>query len=170
MFWIATAFLAAGLFIAPAIGGREPRFQRLGVNLPFGALLVVVAGSLAGEYFAIHQKLPLEWSFWVGHQGYEYVDLGRVWQIALFAGLAIWLTLMLRALWPALARKTETRSLVWMFTFASAAVGLMYGAGFFITAKTHLTVMEYWRWWVVHLWVEGFFEVFATAALSLIFA
>jgi nitric oxide reductase subunit B len=46
----------------------------------------------------------------------------------------------------------------------------MYGAGFFITAKTHLTVMEYWRWWVVHLWVEGFFEVFATAALSLIFA
>ena len=170
MFWIATAFLAAGLFIAPAIGGREPRFQRLGVNLLFGALLVVVAGSLAGEYFAIHQKLPLEWSFWVGHQGYEYVDLGRVWQIALFAGLAIWLTLMLRALWPALARKTETRSLVWMFTFASAAVGLMYGAGFFITAKTHLTVMEYWRWWVVHLWVEGFFEVFATAALSLIFA
>jgi nitric oxide reductase subunit B len=170
MFWIATAFLAAGLFIAPAIGGREPRFQRFGVNLLFGALLVVVAGSLAGEYLAIHQKLGLEWSFWFGHQGYEYVELGRVWQIALFAGLAIWLTLMLRALWPALAQKTETRSLVWMFTFASAAVGLMYGAGFFITAKTHLTVMEYWRWWVVHLWVEGFFEVFATAALSLIFA
>jgi nitric oxide reductase subunit B len=57
-----------------------------------------------------------------------------------------------------------------MFTLASVAVGLMYGAGFFFTAKTHLTVMEYWRWWVVHLWVEGFFEVFATAALSLIFA
>ena len=170
MFWIATAFLAAGLFIAPAIGGQEPRFQRLGVNLLFGALLVVVTGSLAGEYLAIHQKLALEWSFWLGHQGYEYVELGRVWQIALFAGLAIWLTLMLRALWPALSQKTEARSLVWMFTFASAAVGLMYGAGFFITAKTHLTVMEYWRWWVVHLWVEGFFEVFATAALALIFA
>jgi nitric oxide reductase subunit B len=170
MFWIATAFLAAGLFLAPAIGGAEPRFQRAGVNALFGALLVVVAGSLAGEYLAIHQKLSLEASFLFGHQGYEYVDLGRVWQIALFAGLVIWLVLMLRALWPALSRKTETRSLVWMFTFASAAVGLMYGAGFFISAKTHLTVMEYWRWWVVHLWVEGFFEVFATAALSLIFA
>ena len=170
MFWIATAFLAAGLFLAPAIGGHEPRFQRLGVNLLFGALLVVVVGSLAGEYLAIHQKLALDWSFWFGHQGYEYVDLGRVWQIALFAGLAIWLTLMLRALWPALSRQAETRTLVWMFTAASTAVGLMYGAGFFITAKTHLTVMEYWRWWVVHLWVEGFFEVFATAALALIFA
>ena len=170
MFWIATAFLAAGLFLAPVIGGAEPKYQRLGVNLLFGALLVVVAGSLAGEYLAIHQRLPLEASFWLGHQGYEYVDLGRVWQIALFAGLVIWLALMLRALWPALSQRTETRSLVWMFTFAATAVGLMYGAGFFFSAKTHLTVMEYWRWWVVHLWVEGFFEVFATAALSLIFA
>ena len=170
MFWIATAFLAAGLFLAPAIGGAEPKYQRLGVNVLFGALLVVVTGSLAGEYLAIHQKLALDWSFLLGHQGYEYVELGRIWQIALFAGLVIWLGLMLRGLWPALARKTETRTLVWMFTGASAAVGLMYGAGFFITAKTHLTVMEYWRWWVVHLWVEGFFEVFATSALALIFA
>ncbi|HET9703216.1 MAG TPA: nitric-oxide reductase large subunit [Vicinamibacterales bacterium] len=170
MFWIATAFLAAGLFLAPAVGGAEPKYQRLGVNVLFGALLVVVAGSLAGEYLAIHQRLPLASSFWLGHQGYEYVELGRLWQIGLFTGLALWLVLMLRGLWPALSQRTETRSLVWMFTFASAAVGLMYGAGFFISAKTHLTVMEYWRWWVVHLWVEGFFEVFATAALALIFA
>jgi len=46
----------------------------------------------------------------------------------------------------------------------------MYAAGFFFSARTHLSVMEYWRWWVVHLWVEGFFEVFATAAIALIFA
>jgi nitric oxide reductase subunit B len=170
LFWIATAFLAAGLFLAPLVGGREPRFQRLGVNVLFGALLVVVAGSLAGEYFAIHQKLGLDASFWFGHQGYEYVELGRAWQIALFAGLVIWLTLMLRGLWPALARRDGSRSLVWMFTAASSAVGLMYAAGFLFSARTHLTVMEYWRWWIVHLWVEGFFEVFATAALALIFA
>jgi nitric oxide reductase subunit B len=170
MFWIATAFLAAGLFLAPIIGGREPRFQRLGVNVLFGALLVVVVGSLAGEYLAIHQRLGLTQSFWFGHQGYEYVELGRFWQIALFSGLLIWLALMLRALAPALARRDGSRSLVWMFAAASTAVGLMYGAGFFFSARTHLTVMEYWRWWVVHLWVEGFFEVFATAALALIFA
>jgi nitric oxide reductase subunit B len=170
VFWIATAFLAAGLFLAPIVGGREPRFQRLGVNVLFGALVLVVGGSLAGEAMAIHQKLGIDASFWLGHQGYEYVDLGRAWQIALFAGLVIWLGLMLRGLAPALARRDESRSLVLMFTGASAAIGLMYGAGFFFTAKTHLTVMEYWRWWVVHLWVEGFFEVFATAALALLFA
>src|SRR5262245_51730263 len=170
MFWIATAFLAAGLFLAPAVGGAEPRFQRLGVNVLFGALLVVVAGSLAGEWLAIQQRLSLAGTFWFGHQGYEYVDLGRFWQIALFIGLTLWLVLMLRALWPAIRRRDESRSLVLMFTGASAAVGLMYGAGFFFSARTHLTVMEYWRWWVIHLWVEGFFEVFATAAAALIFA
>jgi nitric oxide reductase subunit B len=170
MFWIATSFLAAGLFLAPVIGRAEPRFQRLGVNVLFGALLVVVAGSLAGEYLAIHQTLTLSQSFWFGHQGYEYVDLGRFWQIALFIGLTLWLALMLRALWPAIQRRGEGRSLVLMFTGASAAVGLMYGAGFFFSARTHLTVMEYWRWWVIHLWVEGFFEVFATSAAAIIFA
>ncbi len=170
LFWIATAFLAAGLFLAPAIGGHEPKGQRIGVNLLFGALLIVVAGSLAGEWLSIQQRLPLNASFWFGDQGYEYVDLGRAWQVALFAGLVIWLTLMLRALKPALGRRDDARSLVLMFTGASAAVGLMYAAGFFFTARTHLSVMEYWRWWVVHLWVEGFFEVFATAAAALIFA
>lgn len=170
MFWIATAFLAAGLFLAPVLGGHEPRFQRLGVNVLFGALLLVVFGSLLGEALAIHQKLSLDASFWLGHQGYEYTDLGRVWQIGLFTGLVLWLVLMLRALWPALRARTSSRTLVLLFTGATVAVGLMYGAAFFIGAKTHLTVMEYWRWWVVHLWVEGFFEVFATATLSLLFA
>lgn len=170
VFWIATAFLGAGLFLAPAVGGREPRFQRLGVNVLFGALLLVVAGSLAGEYFSIHQRFSLGNGFWFGHQGYEYVDLGRAWQIALFVGLVLWLGLMLRGLWPALKRRDENRTLVLMFAASSAAIGLMYAAGFFFSARTHLTVMEYWRWWVVHLWVEGFFEVFATAALAFIFA
>ena len=170
MFWIATAFLAAGLFVAPLIGGHEPRFQRLGVNVLFGALLVVVFGSLAGEYLAIHRKLGLDVSFWLGHQGYEYTDLGRVWQIGLFTGLVLWLGLMLRALWPRLRARASSRTLVWMFTGATIAIGLMYGGAFFFSAKTHLSVMEYWRWWVVHLWVEGFFEVFATAAIALLFA
>ncbi len=170
VFWIATAFLSAGLFLAPVIGGKEPRFQRLGVNVLFGALLLVVAGSLAGEALSIHQKLSLNAGFWFGHQGYEYVDLGRAWQVALFVGLLLWLALMLRGLWPALQRRQESRTLILMFTGASVAIGLMYGAGFLFGARTHLSVMEYWRWWVVHLWVEGFFEVFATAALAFVFA
>ncbi|HKP58310.1 MAG TPA: nitric-oxide reductase large subunit [Polyangiales bacterium] len=169
VFWIATAFLAAGLFLAPAVGGSEPRFQRLGVNVLFGALIVVVGGSMAGEWASIHQLLDLNVSFLFGHQGYEYVDLGRIWQIALFVGLALWLVLMLRALWPAIQRHDERRPIILLFTGATVAIGLFYGAGFFYGAKTHLSVMEYWRWWVVHLWVEGFMEVFATAAVAFVF-
>ena len=170
VFWIATAFLGAGLFLAPAVGGREPRFQRAGVNVLFAALLLVVGGSLAGEFLSIHQKLGLGAGFWFGHQGYEYVDLGRAWQLALFVGLLLWLGLMLRGLAPALRRRDESQSVVLMFAGAATAIGLMYGAGFLFGARTHLSVMEYWRWWVVHLWVEGFFEVFATAALAFVFA
>jgi len=169
VFWIATAFLAAGLFLAPVIGGREPRFQRLGVNVLFGALLLVVTGSLAGEWLSIRRLLPRGTSFWLGHQGYEYVDLGRVWQIALYVGLILWLALMLRALWPALQRAGENRGLIGLFAGSVVAIGLLYGAGLMYGARTHLAVAEYWRWWVVHLWVEGFFEVFATGALAFLF-
>lgn len=169
VFWIATAFLATGLYLAPAVGGREPRFQRLGVNILFGALLVVVGGSLAGEWLTVQQKLGLNTGFWFGHQGYEYVDLGRFWQIGLFAGLVLWLVLVLRGLWPALREHGHRRQIVLLFAGASGAIGLFYASGFFYGARTHLSVMEYWRWWVVHLWVEGFMEVFATAALAFIF-
>ncbi|MCB9832537.1 MAG: nitric-oxide reductase large subunit [Planctomycetes bacterium] len=170
VFWIATAFLAAGLFLAPLIGGREPRFQRLGVNVLFGALILVVAGSMTGEWLSIHQRLGLDAGFWFGHQGYEYVDLGRTWQIALYVGLILWLTLMLRALWPALRRPAESRGIVSLFTVSVVAIGLLYGAGMMYGARTHLSVAEYWRWWVVHLWVEGFFEVFATGVLAFLFS
>lgn len=169
LFWIATAFLGAGLFLAPIVGGTEPRYQRTGVLVLLGALVVVVVGSLAGEWLSVQQRLGLDAGFWFGQQGYEYLDLGRAFQIALFGGLLLWLTLMLRALWPAFRRNDERRNVIRLFVASTVAIGLMYGAGFFFTARTHLTVMEYWRWWVVHLWVEGFFEVFATAALAYLF-
>ncbi|WP_295799485.1 nitric-oxide reductase large subunit [uncultured Microbulbifer sp.] len=169
LFWIATGFLAAGLFLAPIInGGRDPKFQKLGVDILFWALVTVVAGSFIGNYLAIAQVMPAEWNFWLGHQGYEYVDLGRLWQIGKFTGIAFWLVLMLRGIVPALRQPGDKHLLV-LLTASVAAIGLFYGAGFFYGERTHISIMEYWRWWIVHLWVEGFFEVFATAALAFIF-
>ncbi len=169
IFWIATSWLATGLFIAPAVSGYEPRFQKLGVNILFGALLVIVVGSLAGQWFGVMQRLGLETNFWFGHQGYEYVDLGRFWQIFLFAGLFIWLFLMGRAIWPALRQKNDSRQLLIMFLISSVAIASFYGAGLMWGRQTNLAVAEYWRWWVVHLWVEGFFEVFATVVIAFLF-
>jgi nitric oxide reductase subunit B len=169
LFWIATAWLAAGLFIGPLVSEQEPKGQRLGVNLLFLALLVVVAGSLTGQWLSIQNKLTDRVSFYFGHQGYEYVDLGRVWQCSLFAGLLLWLFLMIRALKPALRQHNDQKQLVTLLAVATGAIALFYGAGLTWGQHSHLSVVEYWRWWVVHLWVEGFFEVFATTVIAFIF-
>ena len=169
IFWIATSWLATGLFIGPAVSGHEPRFQRLGVNVLFGALIVVVGGSLVGQWLGVMQKLGLVENFWFGHQGYEYVDLGRLWQILLLVGLLLWLVLMVRALLPALRRNDENRSLLTMLVISCVAIAGFYGAGLMWGRQTNLAMAEYWRWWVVHLWVEGFFEVFATVVIAFLF-
>jgi nitric oxide reductase subunit B len=167
--WIATAWLGMGLYIGPAISGHEPKFQRLGVNVLFTCLIVIVVGAFTGQWLAVMQKLGLAKNFWFGHQGWEYVDLGRFWQIFLFAGLGIWLTLVGRALWPAIKRGGESKSIIALLFASTVCIGLFYGAGLMWSEHTHLSMVEYWRWWVVHLWVEGFFEVFATAVIAFLF-
>jgi nitric oxide reductase subunit B len=169
IFWIATAWLATGLYVGPAVSGHEPRGQRLLVNFLFVALVAIVVGSLAGEWASVMHRLRGDAWWWFGHQGYEYVDLGRFWQIFLLVGLFLWLFLMLRALWPALRRPGESRSLLLLFVLSSAAIALFYAAGLMYGRTTNLAVVEYWRWWVVHLWVEGFFEVFATVVIAFLF-
>ncbi len=169
IFWIATSWLATGLFIAPAVSGHEPKFQKLGVNFLFVCLLIIVAGSMIGQWFGVMQKMDLDTNFWFGHMGYEYVDLGRFWQIFLFIGLFLWLFLMVRAIWPAFKKEEESRPLLAMFLISSAAIALFYGAALMWGRHTNLAIAEYWRWWVVHLWVEGFFEVFATVVIAFLF-
>ena len=107
-------------------------------------------------------------NFWFGDQGYEYLDLGRFWQIYLFIGLLLWTALVLRGLWPALQQKGG-RSLVFLVVIATVSIGLLFGTGLLYGQHAHISVMEYWRWWVVHLWVEGIFEVFATAIVAALF-
>ncbi len=167
--WIATAWLATGLYIAPAISGHEPRFQRLGVNVLWVCLIIIVVGAFTGQWFAVMQKMGLEYNFWFGHQGWEYSDMGRFWQWFLFIGLVLWLVLVGRALWPALRTRSESRSIIALLMLSTTAIGLFYAAALISNEHSHLSTIEYWRWWLVHLWVEGFFEVFATAVLAIIF-
>ncbi|EMO9597936.1 nitric oxide reductase large subunit [Pseudomonas aeruginosa] len=168
--WIAVAWLGTGLYIAPALSGHEPKFQRLGVNFLFACLLIIVIGSFAGQWLAIMQKLGLELNFWWGHQGWEYADMGRFWQCFLFGGLLLWLTLVGRALWPVLrGQSTEMKAVVGLLFLSTVCIGLFFGAALMWGEHTHLSEVEYWRWWLVHLWVEGFFEVFAAAVMALIF-
>ncbi|MBB6092118.1 nitric oxide reductase subunit B [Povalibacter uvarum] len=167
--WIATAWLGMGLYIGPAISGHEPKYQRFGVNFLFACLLIIVVGAFTGQWLAVMQKLGLAKNFWFGHQGWEYVDLGRFWQIFLFVGLCLWLTLVGRALLPAIRKGGESKSIIVLLFLSTVCIGLFYAAGLMWGEHTHLSMVEYWRWWVVHLWVEGFFEVFATAVIAFLF-
>ena len=169
IFWIASAWLATGLYIAPSLSGRDPKFQKLGVNVLFVALLIVVAGSLIGQWFGVMQKLGLVENFWFGHQGYEYVDLGRFWQLLLVIGLFLWLALMIRPIVPIIKKGTSERGLLILFLISCFAIAFFYAAGLMWGRTTNLAIAEYWRWWVVHLWVEGFFEVFATVVAAFLF-
>jgi nitric oxide reductase subunit B len=149
------------------VGGSEPRGQRLGVNVLFGALLFVVLGSLAGEFFGLRGQLGGAW-FWLGHQGSEYLDLGRGFQLLLAAGLGLWLFLMFRALRPAirLEGKSELSAL---FLYAAVAIPLFYLPALFFGPRTNFAVIDNWRFWIIHLWVEGFFELFATVLVAIMF-
>jgi nitric oxide reductase subunit B len=169
IFWIATAWLATGLFIAPAVSGHEPKFQRFGVNFLFVCLLIIVVGSLTGQLLATRQQMGLTTNFWFGHQGYEYTDIGRFWQIFLTIGLFLWLFLLARAIWPAFKNLKESRHLLALFLLAATAIPVFYIPGLMWGQHSNLAIAEYWRWWVVHLWVEGFFEVFATVVMAFLF-
>jgi len=164
IFWIATCFLATGLFIGPFVG-KEPRRQAaLSVAL-FLAVVVVVLGSLAGTWLSIQGRFGSN-GFLFGHQGYEYIELGRVWQILLIVGMIIWLVLVIRAIRPAILGEKDNGGLTHVLLYSAVAIPLFYMAGLMYGKSSDLSDAEYWRWWVVHLWVEGFFEVFATVVLA----
>jgi nitric oxide reductase subunit B len=161
--------LATGLYVAPLLSKRDPALQVWGVNFLFGSLLLIVVGGFIGQWAAINRFVPnLTVNYWFGHQGWEFVDLGRFWQVYLAIGLLLWVVLVLRALWPRL-RETKSRSIIVLVIVAVVSIGLLFSAGLMWGEKPHLALAEYWRWWVVHLWVEGVFEVFATALISLLF-
>lgn len=169
VFWIAATWLATGLFLAPMISGKEFKYQVFGINFLFVALLVIVLGSLMGEWLGIHQFLDLTTNFFFGHQGYEYMDLGRFWQIFLGIGLILWVIMVGRHVLHGIRKNDDSKHLLIILLISVVAIGMFFFSGLMYGENSSLPVINYWRWWLVHLWVEGFFEVFATVIIAFIF-
>jgi nitric oxide reductase subunit B len=165
LFWVSTSFLAAGIFVAPMVAGREPPGQRWLAYGLLGALVVVVGGSLLGELWGIHG-----WSrnIWLANQGFEYLDLGRLWQVLLVGGLFFWVAMLWRTLRPRLARE-HLGNMPWLFFFAALAIPSFYAVGLLAHPRSHFSITEFWRFWVVHLWVEDFLELFTTVMVAYLF-
>lgn len=167
--WIAVSWMGTAVYLAPLVGKREPPAQKLLVNILFVAAVAVTVGSLLGEVLGIKGYLGRAW-FWLGHQGWEYLELGRLWQILLFGGLIFWLVVVYRAMAPILKKgetEDDTRSLTIFYVLSAILVVAFFGFGLFYSRGTHLTIADYWRWFVVHIWVESIFEFFGVAVISL---
>ncbi len=167
IFWVAMSFVAGGLFLPPLLSKSEARGQKFWVNFLFVAIVVVAVGSLFGEYLGINQFLGKLW-YYFGMQGWEYLELGRAWQFLLIVGLVIWLILVFRGLRPAINDKSQ-KELSSLFLYSAVAIPLFYLPALFFGPTTNFTVVDNWRFWIIHLWVEGFFELFATVLVAVIF-
>jgi len=165
LFWIVTAYLSAGIFLVPMISGREPRGQKwLSYGL-LGALVIVVVGSLLGEFAGIHGLIR---NSWLGDQGFEYLDLGRLWQALLSIGLVFWVVILYRGVRGKLSGD-RIGNLPWLFFFSALSIPAFYAVGLVANPGQHFTTADFWRFWVVHLWVEDFLELFTTMIVAYIF-
>ena len=165
LFWVSTAFLAAGIFLVPMIARREPRGQKVLTYGLLGALAVVVGGSLLGEFAGVEGLIR---NPWFGHQGLEYLDLGRVWQILLTVGMVLWVVILFRGLRNRLPGET-VGNMPWLFFFSALSIPAFYAVGLLAHPGQHFTSTDFWRFWVVHLWVEDFLELFSTILVAYIF-
>lgn len=167
IFWVSTSYLAAGIFLAPMIAGREPRGQSFLAYCLLGALVIVVFGSLFGEYAGIEGWFQNAW-LWFGNQGFEYLDLGRFWQILLTVGLFFWAAILFRGLRGRL-HNDHMGNMPWLFFFSALSIPAFYGVGLLAHPGSHFTTTDFWRFWVVHLWVEDFLELFTTIMVAYVF-
>ena len=168
IFWVATSFVAAGIFLAPMIARREPKHQGKLAFALLGALAVVVFGTLIGSYLGVHGVLDAAARNWLGLQGFEYLDLARFWQVLLSIGLVVWVVMLWRVLRPRL-RREHVGNMPWLFFLAACAIPAFYAVGLIARTSDNFTTTEFWRFWVVHLWVEDFLELFTTVMVAYMF-
>ncbi|QNE89003.1 cbb3-type cytochrome c oxidase subunit I [Corynebacterium incognita] len=165
LLWTAGGLLGAGLFLASFIGKKEPKGQHWLVWALLGAIAFVVFGSMAFEWASSMGYIEEATLF---SQQWEYLDLPRFFQILLTAGMFIWIAIIFRNLRGRL--KTEHKSnMPWLFFFSGITIPGFYAVGMLAGSETHLTVAEFWRFWVVHLWVEDFLELFTTIMVAYVF-
>lgn len=168
IFWIATAYVTAALFLGRSLRSSEPRGLAAWINVLFVAFILVIGGSLLGEWLGISGLLD-RWWFLLGDQGWEYLEIGRIWQYLLVVGLLMWFALLWWLIRTPTLADVRAKPLARAFLWSALAIPMFYLPALFFGAKTNFTVVDTWRFWIIHLWVEGFFEFFATTVVALVF-
>lgn len=173
--WIGLSWISSAIFLAPLISGNEAKWQGLLVDVLFWVTLFIVAGAIIGNYLGIMGFIDKAW-FWFGNQGLSYLQLGRFWQIGFFVGLILWSFIVFRGMWPTwntlkiatIEFWTGNIHLEHLFWASTINVAVLYCFGMIpLTGiEKSFTITDFWRWWVVHLWVEQSFEFFTVCATA----
>ena len=164
LYWISTCWIASSIFILPILAKKEIPGQLPLINTLFVMLFVLVGGSLVGMVMGPKGLLGDYWHL-LGHQGWEYVDFGRLYQILLMAIFILWGIVVYRGVKPAF-KKGESWNLPNWIMYSVIGIPLLFLSGFVGKPETNFVIADFWRWMVIHMWVEAFFEVFITVIVS----
>jgi len=164
LYWISTCWIASSIFILPILSKKEIPGQKRLINILFVLLFILVGGSLVGMVMGPLGLLG-SWSNFLGHQGWEFVDFGKVYQILLMVIFALWGVIVYRGIKPALVKHQPWNLPNWIL-YSVIGIPLLFLSGFVAQPETNFVIADFWRWMVIHMWVEAFFEVFITVIVS----
>ena len=164
LLWISACWIGASFFMMSLISPQQPKSQVKLMNIIFWLTVLLVAGSFAGIFLGPKGIIPKYW-YWLGHQGWEYVELGKLWQVMLAVVFIIWAIALYRGVKPVMKLKQPWALPNWL-VYASFSIILLLISGFIATPKTNFVIADFWRWMVVHMWAEAFFEVFTTVLIG----
>jgi nitric oxide reductase subunit B len=162
--WISACWIGASFFMMSLVSPKQSRQQVKLINTIFWITLLLVAGSFAGILLGPEGLIGKNW-YWLGHQGWEYVEIGKLWQIMLGVVFILWAFTLYRGIKPIMKLKQPWALPNW-FVYATFSIIFLLISGFIATPKTNFVIADFWRWMVVHMWAEAFFEVFTTVLIG----
>lgn len=164
LLWISACWIGASFFVMPMLSPKEPLGQRRLINAVFVLIVVLVTGSVVGLFIGPKGISGDAW-YWVGHQGWEYLEPGKVWQGLLYIIFGLWAFILYRGLKPVMTIKKPWALPNWL-VYATVSILVLLFSGLMFTPKTNFVIADFWRWMVVHMWAEAFFEVFTTVLIG----
>lgn len=162
--WISACWIGASFFMMSLVSPNQSKKQVTLINSIFWLTVLLVAGSFAGMFLGPKGIIGENW-YWFGHQGWEYVELGKLWQIILGVVFIIWAITIYRGIKPVMKLKQPWALPNWL-VYTTFSIILLLLSGFIATPKTNFVIADFWRWMVVHMWAEAFFEVFTTVLIG----
>jgi nitric oxide reductase subunit B len=164
LLWISACWIGASFFMMSLVSPRQKKSQLSLINTIFWLTVLLVAGSFAGLFLGPKGVIGKNW-YWFGHQGWEYVEMGKVWQIILAVVFVFWAITLYRGIKPVMKLKQPWALPNWL-VYTTFSIILLFVSGFIATPKTNFVIADFWRWMVVHMWAEAFFEVFTTVLIG----